>query len=69
MIPNVGNTDRLVRYALAVVFFLIALFGTVVVWKWIFAILGVVMVLTAALNFCPIWAALKINTRGKATGN
>lgn len=66
MNPNVGSTDRMVRYVLAVVFFVLALFVFAGVWKWIFALLGVVMVVTAALNFCPIWAALRINTRGKA---
>jgi len=57
----------MVRWILAVVFFLIALFVAVGGWKWIFALLGVIMVVTAALNFCPIWAALKINTRGKSS--
>jgi len=27
----------------------------------------VIMLITAALNFCPLWALFKINTRGKAT--
>lgn len=67
MIPNVGSADRLVRYVLAVVFFLIALFGNIGVLAWVFGLLGVIMVVTATLNFCPIWAALKINTKGKAT--
>jgi hypothetical protein len=67
MIPNVGSTDRLVRYALAVVFFLIAFFGGAGGWAWVFGLLGVIMIVTATLNFCPIWAALKINTKGKAT--
>ncbi|WP_299430168.1 DUF2892 domain-containing protein [uncultured Meiothermus sp.] len=67
MIPNVGSTDRLVRYVLAVVFFLVAFFGASGILAWVFGLLGVVMAVTAALNFCPIWSALKINTRGKAT--
>ncbi|GIW25479.1 DUF2892 domain-containing protein [Meiothermus sp.] len=67
MVPNVGSTDRLIRYILAVVFFLIAFFASSGIWSWVFGLLGVVMLVTATLNFCPIWAALKINTRGKAT--
>jgi len=67
MVPNVGSTDRLVRYVLAVVFLLIALFGSSGIWAWVFGLLGIVMVVTATLNFCPIWAMFKVNTRGKAT--
>jgi len=67
MTTNVGSTDRLARYILAAVFFLIAFFGTSGIWAWVFGLLGVIMVVTATLNFCPIWAVFKINTRGKAT--
>lgn len=67
MNPNVGSADKMVRYVLAVVFFALALFVLAGIWKWVFGILGVVMVATAALNFCPIWAALGVNTRGKAS--
>jgi hypothetical protein len=66
MVPNVGSTDRLVRYILAAVFLLIALF-TSSAWGWLFVLLAVIMLITAALNFCPLWALFKINTRGKAT--
>ncbi|WP_027891551.1 YgaP family membrane protein [Calidithermus chliarophilus] len=66
MIPNVGYADQRIRYVLAVVFLLIAFFGVNGVWQWVFGLLGAVMVATASLNFCPVWAALKINTRGKA---
>ncbi|MCS7058955.1 MAG: DUF2892 domain-containing protein [Meiothermus sp.] len=67
MVPNIGSTERLVRYILAVVFLLIAFFGSSGGWAWVFGILGVVLLVTASLNFCPLWALLKINTRGKAT--
>jgi len=67
MTTNVGSTDRLARYILAAVFFLIAFFGTSGIWAWVFGLLGVIMVVTATLNFCPIWAVFKINTRDKAT--
>jgi hypothetical protein len=66
MVPNVGSTDRLVRYILAAVLLLIALF-TSSAWGWLFVLLAVIMLITAALNFCPLWALFKINTRGKAT--
>ncbi|RIH87083.1 hypothetical protein Mterra_01265 [Calidithermus terrae] len=61
-----GYADQRIRYVLAVAFLLIAFFGVNGVWQWVFGLLGAVMVATAGLNFCPVWAALKINTRGKA---
>ncbi|ADH62246.1 MAG: YgaP family membrane protein [Deinococcota bacterium] len=66
MAPNVGSTDRMVRYLLVVVFAVIALFFVAGIWKWVFGLLAVVMLVTATTNFCPIWAALGINTRRKA---
>lgn len=67
MQPNVGHTDKLVRYVLAVVLLVLALFVVGGVWKWVFGLLGLIMVVTATINFCPIWAAFGINTRGRAT--
>jgi hypothetical protein len=67
MVPNVGSTDRLVRYILAVVFLIIAFFGSSGIWAWVFGLLGVILLVTATLNFCPIWAVFKINTRVKAS--
>ncbi|RDI94585.1 DUF2892 domain-containing protein [Meiothermus sp. QL-1] len=67
MTPNIGSTERLVRYVLAVVFLLIAFFGSSGGWAWFFGILGVALLVTATLSFCPLWSVLKINTRGKTT--
>ncbi|RIH83744.1 hypothetical protein Mlute_02110 [Meiothermus luteus] len=67
MVPNIGSRERVIRYILAVVLLLIAFFGSSGGWAWVFGILGVVLLVTASLNFCPLWALLKINTRGKAT--
>lgn len=64
MTVNVGSTDRVVRFILGVVFLVLAfvLSGAL---RWVFGLLGLVMFATAAINFCPIWAVLGINTLGK----
>jgi hypothetical protein len=49
------------------VFLVIAFFFVAGIWKWVFGLLALIMVATAAINFCPIWAALGINTQRKAT--
>ncbi|GIW29415.1 MAG: membrane protein [Meiothermus sp.] len=62
MKPNEGTTDRIIRLALAVVFFLLAFTVATGVWIYVAAGLGVVMLLTAAVGFCPLYALLGINT-------
>jgi Protein of unknown function (DUF2892) len=64
MTLNIGSTDRIVRFALAAVFFVLAfvLEGTL---RWVFGALGAIMLVTGAVNFCPIWAALGISTLRK----
>lgn len=66
MKKNVGKNDRLIRLLIAGV--LIALIftekvtGTI---SYVMLVLAVVFTITAFVETCPIWAALKINTRGK----
>lgn len=66
MTKNVGSADKLVRILLAVLF-AVLIFAKVVS-GWLAIVLGifaVVFLLTALLNFCPIWLTLKINTNKK----
>lgn len=65
MTRNVGSIDRIIRFVLAIVFFAVAVFanptiGTV--GSIIFAVLGVIMLATGLMNFCPIWAVLGVRT-------
>ncbi|WP_337867870.1 DUF2892 domain-containing protein [Meiothermus sp.] len=62
MKPNEGTTDRIIRLALAVVFFLLAFAVAAGVWVYVAAGLGVVMLLTSVVGFCPLYALLGINT-------
>lgn len=58
---NESNTDRIIRLVLAVVFFALAftLNGALV---WVVGLLGVIMLVTAAVGFCPLYALFGIST-------
>ncbi|MDP2007691.1 MAG: DUF2892 domain-containing protein [Rubrivivax sp.] len=58
MKTNVGGIDRMLRAALGLVLIVLAATGTIGLWGWI----GVVLVATAAISFCPLYPLLGINT-------
>lgn len=66
MKANIGKTDKIVRLLIA--FVLVMLFmthqveGTAGI---ILLILGIVLVLTSLINFCPLYLPFKINTKNK----
>lgn len=58
-----GNTDRLIRVILAVVFAALYFSGTVTgLPGTILVVLGAVFLLTAAVGFCPLYAPFGIST-------
>ena len=66
MKKNVGSADKTVRILLAVLFAVLILTNAVSGWLAILlGIFGVVFLITALMNFCPIWFALKISTNKK----
>ncbi len=58
MKSNVGGIDRILRAVLGLVLIALAATGTIGLWGWI----GVVLVATAAISFCPLYPLLGINT-------
>jgi hypothetical protein len=67
MKANIGTPDRLVRLVLGVALLLAAVFGGVglfdgAVVTYGAAIVGLVLVATAALRFCPLYAITGIRT-------
>ncbi len=58
MSRNMGQTDRILRFAVGALLIVLALTGTIGAWGWI----GIVPIATAALNFCPAYRLLGINT-------
>lgn len=63
MKKNVGSIDRWIRIILGLALISL-LFILQSGWRWV-GLLGVVLVATAAFNFCPIYAMFKIKTTGK----
>lgn len=62
MSRNLSTTDRTVRTVVGIVLAALAALAGVSVTGAVLAILAVVMVGTAAVGFCPLYAALGIST-------
>ena len=69
MIKNVGSTDRLVRLIAGVILLIIAvpsLAGMAFIglggWAWLIGLVGLVLVATALMNFCPGYTLIGVNT-------
>lgn len=59
---NVGSTDRLVRLVAGVVLLAVALFLVNGALAWVLGILGVVMLATGTLRFCPLYLPFGLST-------
>jgi uncharacterized membrane protein len=60
MLKNVGNADRNIRVVLGIV---IIITGVAMQSWW--GLVGLLPLLTAGLNFCPLYAILGISTNKK----
>ena len=66
MSKNMGTIDRGIRLTLAAVMVVLYLTGVISgVWAIIMGILAVIFVVTSLIGFCPLYAPLKLSTRGK----
>lgn len=63
MKKNVGNGDRFLRIMIGIIA-LILVMGNVVegLWMWVALIVGILMVLTSSIQFCPLYTILGMNT-------
>ena len=66
---NVGSPDRVVRAILGFILivapflpFTMSFFGPLGMWKLVIVVAGIVLLGTAALRFCPLYAILGLNT-------
>lgn len=61
---NESNTDRIIRAVLGVVLLFLG-FGGMLAGSWaiVAEVLGAVMLLTAAIGFCPLYAVFKFSTK------
>ncbi len=66
MKKNMGNTDRWVRIILGIGLVAVLLFVQSA-WRWV-GLLGIVLILTSLVGFCPLYVPFGINTNkgGKA---
>ena len=63
---NVGATDRMVRFVLAAIFAVLYFTGVVSgTFGIVLLVLAAIFALTAAVNICPIYLALKLSTVSK----
>ena len=58
MTTNIGTVDRMLRLGLGIVLIVLTLLGTIGIWGW----LGLVLVGTAFLKFCPAYALFGFKT-------
>lgn len=58
MKANVGGIDRILRIVVGLALVALTLTGAIGAWGWI----GVVLVATGAISFCPLYPLLGINT-------
>jgi membrane-bound ClpP family serine protease len=64
MKKNVGRADQFIRILLGLVLIVLSFFVPTV-WDIIMLILGILMILTGTISYCPVYLLFKINTRGK----
>lgn len=63
MTANVGNIDRILRAVVGVILLLLPIMGSVTGgMAWLSGIVGVVMLATAGMRFCPAYRLLGVNT-------
>jgi uncharacterized membrane protein len=63
MKKNMGNTDRIIRLIIAVVFAVLYFTNTVTgTFGIILLVLGGVFVLTSLISFCPLYSLIGLNT-------
>lgn len=55
---NIGTPDRIARFAIGALLIVLALTGVIGAWGWI----GILPIATAAINFCPAYRLLGVNT-------
>ncbi|MCL6524380.1 MAG: DUF2892 domain-containing protein [Thermoflavifilum sp.] len=63
MKTNMSKLDRLIRFLIAIVLGILYFTHTVTgTWGIVLLIVGIVLLLTALINFCPLYRILGIST-------
>ncbi|SEO71298.1 Protein of unknown function [Salinihabitans flavidus] len=67
MTANVGNIDRVIRLIVGIVLVVLPIFTTSTIWAnpviaYGAVIIGLVLIVTSALKFCPLYRILGMST-------
>jgi hypothetical protein len=63
MVKNIGKTDKIVRIVLAIVLAGLDFFEVVTgPFSWLLSVVAIILLVTALINFCPLYKIL-----GKST--
>lgn len=66
MLINVGTPDRIIRAVIGLALVLVPFFlGWAPVATAVAVIVGLVLIVTAMVSFCPLYGLLRISTSGK----
>ncbi len=63
MNQNVGSTDRLIRIVLGLILAVVGFFFVHGTLGLILGIVGLILLVTGALSWCPLYIPFKISTR------
>jgi hypothetical protein len=64
MKANESNADRIIRAVLGVVLLYLGMGGALAgTWAIVADVLGAIMLLTAAIGFCPLYTLFKFSTK------
>jgi uncharacterized membrane protein len=64
--PNMGQTDRIIRVTLAVIFAVLIVTQTVTgIWAILLGIFAVTFVATSLMRSCPLYGPFGISTMGR----
>ncbi len=67
VIKNIGSPDRIARLVVGVLLLVLVLFAGLPLlqsglWKVIFSVVGLVLIGTALMKFCPLYRLLGVNS-------
>lgn len=64
MKKNVGKIDKIIRIIVAAILLILSLTKIITgVWSFLIIIISTTLLLTALINFCPLYGVCKINTK------
>lgn len=59
---NVGKVDRIIRAVVGVLLIVVPFLSAGSAISGLLVLIGIVLVVTSAIGFCPLYTALKLNT-------